>query len=395
MPELRGCVAVVTGGNSGIGFETVLALLRKHCTVYIATHNEASARNALVHIGRDPTAVHARVEVMRLDLASFRSIENFAKEFRERESKLDMLFNNAGVLYTNAYGVTVDGIETHMGVNALGHYYLTLLLIPALNAAVRSNTSRVPRVCFTSCAAHSHATKKGFDPDDVYGTNSAGTGSRGGFIAYANSKMANVLSAYKLQRMYGNDGITFTAVNPGHIRTHLLRNISNLSTLAVNHLAAPFMYSPREGAITQLYANTAPEIEDLGTLYFVPWARPGVPSSAALSTEAQDASTFLLLHTDHSGRMVRRTDFAAWGSRVRLRGTSAPRHTRIKLMRLFTPTARPRGSMGIYFRAWHSPVHIDCNSKCPPTHRPSRRSRSSSRRARAGPSPRSPISRDV
>ncbi|WFD36823.1 hypothetical protein MCUN1_003713 [Malassezia cuniculi] len=138
----------------------------------------------------------------------FRSIENFVQEFTRRESRLDMLFNNAGVLYTNARNVTVDGIETHMGINALGHYYLTLLLIPSLSASFKAHPSRPPRVCFTSCASHAQATKKGFDPEDVYGTNAAGTGTRGGFAAYANSKMANVLSAYKLQRIYGDEGIT-------------------------------------------------------------------------------------------------------------------------------------------------------------------------------------------
>ncbi|WFD36824.1 hypothetical protein MCUN1_003714 [Malassezia cuniculi] len=73
------------------------------------------------------------------------------------------------------------------------------------------------------------------------------------------------------------------------LTTKLMRNISNFATLAMNHLAAPFMYSAAQGALTQLYANTAPEIEDLGTQYFVPWARPGVPAEAALRIEAQDA----------------------------------------------------------------------------------------------------------
>ena len=177
-----------------------------------------------MHIGRDRAASQGRVEIIRLDLASFRSIENFVSEFLMRENRLDMLFNNAGVFYTNARNKTVDGIEKHMGVNALGHYYLTLLLMPALSASANANPSRPPRVCFTSCYAHTYATKKGFDPDDVYGSNAAGTGSRGGFTAYANSKvrvhlqMANVLSAYKLQRVYGDDGITLWVMANKHSR---------------------------------------------------------------------------------------------------------------------------------------------------------------------------------
>lgn len=88
--------------------------------------------------------------------------------------------------------------------------------------------------------------------------------------------------------------LTSTAVNAGNVKSGLMRNISNLATLAVNHMVSPFLYSPELGALTQLYANTAPEIEDLGTFFFVPWARPGIPAEAALRTEAQDASACIL-----------------------------------------------------------------------------------------------------
>ena len=152
-------VAIVTGGNSGIGLETVRALLKKHATVYIAARNAETAKAAIDAFQKDPATAAGKVTFLPLDLGSFRSIEAFVRSFQERESRLDLLFNSGGVYFpearfslllakANLYQlgrVSTEGYEIHVGINALGHYYLTKLLLPLLRASAKAS----PAVSYT------------------------------------------------------------------------------------------------------------------------------------------------------------------------------------------------------------------------------------------------------
>lgn len=187
-------IALVTGGNSGIGLETVRALLRKGSKVYMAARNEAKARNEMANLLQDPTTAKGAVDFLHLDLASFRSIEQFVRELGRREQRLDLLFNNAGLVIPNSEGQkTAEGYEIHMGVNALGVYYLTVLLLPLLRISYQHSPTRPPRVCFTSSLAHRAAPSCGFDPTDPSGAHIRFRVLPTYMQAYANSKMAVIL----------------------------------------------------------------------------------------------------------------------------------------------------------------------------------------------------------
>lgn len=190
-------IALVTGGNSGIGLETVRALLKKGAKVYIAARNEAKARNEIAKLLHDNTTHGGAVDFLHLDLASFRSIEQFVRELQRREQRIDLLFNNAGLVMPNSYDQrTAEGYEIHMGVNALGVYYLTMQLVPMLKRSYQHNPDRPPRVCFTSSLAHRAAPMCGFDPQDPSGERMRFRMMPAYMQAYANSKMANILGTY-------------------------------------------------------------------------------------------------------------------------------------------------------------------------------------------------------
>lgn len=159
-------IAIVTGGNGGIGYETVRHLLRKNAKVYLAARSEVRAKEAIEKLKQENFP--GTVEFLQLDLANLKSIKAFATAFLAKETRLDMLFNSAGVMNPTCGAKTEDGYELHVGTNSLGHHYLTKLLLPALQANVKE-TGRKARVCFTSSIAHRGASTKGFDPADYVG----------------------------------------------------------------------------------------------------------------------------------------------------------------------------------------------------------------------------------
>ncbi|WFD29800.1 hypothetical protein MSPP1_000813 [Malassezia sp. CBS 17886] len=302
-PTLTRQVAIVTGGNAGVGYYTVLALLRKNAKVYLAARSEERAREAIAKLEKED-GVKGSVEWLPLDLASLKSIKQAADMFLQKKTQLDMLFNSAGVLLpkvcvqgpaTDARKLgekTTDGYEIHMGVNALGHYYFTKLLIPALLASAKATPARPPRVCFTSSIAHRwFTTSKGFDPEDYAQVNAwRPVGMPAAARAYGTSKLANVLTANAMKREYGAQGIVFVSANPGNLRTELYRDYrQGVDRALLGAVWRTFLYPQELGCVTQLYAVTAPETAEMGGAYFAPWARRATPTAAARNEKTQDA----------------------------------------------------------------------------------------------------------
>jgi len=187
---LKHQIAMVTGGNSGIGYETVLALLRKNAKVYIAGRSEERVREAIESMQKqDPSLSSKFVDYIPLDLASLRSIEQCAKIYASKEQRLDLLFCSAGVMLPPPGSVTKEGIELQMGANALGHYYLTKLLLPQLRASAKASPTNPPRVCFTSSRAHHAGPSKGFDPEDPSGEKTSSLFLPASLRAYGSSKV--------------------------------------------------------------------------------------------------------------------------------------------------------------------------------------------------------------
>ena len=189
VPDLSGKVAIVTGANSGIGYEAVKVLAAKGAHVVMACRSVDKCSSAVENIRRE--VERASLTIMKLELGDLSSVRGFAAAFKEEHNTLDILCNNAGIMQAPK-GLTVDGFETHLGVNHLGHFALTGLLI---NTILNTKGSRVVTVS-------SNAHKMGrFDFEDLNLDKSYGR-----LSAYARSKLANLLFAYELQRILESYG---------------------------------------------------------------------------------------------------------------------------------------------------------------------------------------------
>ncbi|XP_036091617.1 dehydrogenase/reductase SDR family member on chromosome X [Rousettus aegyptiacus] len=250
-------VAIVTGGTDGIGFATAKRLARLGMTVILAGNNEPKAEEAVARIKEE--TLNDRVDFLYCDLASLRSVRCFVDAFKRKNLPLHVLVNNAGVMMVPQRR-TVDGFEEHFGVNYLGHFLLTRLLLDTLVRSGRAGRSA--RVVTVSSATHYVGT---LDLDDLQ--SSARYSPHG---AYAQSKLALVLFTYHLQALLAaqRQPVTANVVDPGVVNTELYRHVFWGPCLrAKMPMTWCFFKSPDEGAWTSVYAAVAPELEGVGGRY--------------------------------------------------------------------------------------------------------------------------------
>ncbi|EJF65172.1 NAD(P)-binding protein [Dichomitus squalens LYAD-421 SS1] len=264
MPNLSGKVMIVTGGNTGIGKETVKALLSHGAKVYMAARNETKAQAAIAELCRE---TGREAIFLRLDLADLQSVKAAAREFLSKESKLDVLFNSGGIMFPPVEQLTADGYDLQFGTNVLGHFYLTQLLIPVLLSGASHSPDGHARVINTSSVGHAFVS--GIDFDTL--RESAKRKKLGTHKLHFQSKFATVVFSNELQRRYGDQGIVSVSLHPGNLKTNLQRHVSSVEKV----LTAPLLYPASMGALTQLWAGTSPEGLGLGGGYLVPWARRG------------------------------------------------------------------------------------------------------------------------
>ena len=210
MPGLTGKIIIVTGGNSGIGYESVKAFARKGAEVILAGRSAERGEQARAEILKD--VPEGKIDVMKLDLADLDSVRDFAVQFNKSYNRLDVLLNNAGIMMS-PYFVTKDGFEAQLGTNHLGHFALTGLLMDLLLSTPGS------RVVNVSSGAH----KRGeMDFDNLL---FEGGRDYSPMKAYGRSKLANLLFTYELQRRLEAKGSDTMAVaaHPGVARTNLGR----------------------------------------------------------------------------------------------------------------------------------------------------------------------------
>jgi len=263
--SMSGKTCIVTGANSGIGKETVKALLISKAKVYIASHNRERCEAAIAEL--EGTTGH-RAIFLDLDLAKLHSVKLAAEEFQRQESVLHVLVNNAGAMLPDHKAVTAEGYDLQFGINVIGHYYFTRLLIPQLAAA---GTSRVVNV---SSASHLFA-------DSIHWETLKDGPSRQkvkGFDLYNQSKFGNVVFASEFARRYGDQGIVSSSVHPGLIVTNVGRNMPKLLVMIIRS----FCYNASMGALTSLFAASAPEAGNANGAYFTTWARLGKANPKAL-----------------------------------------------------------------------------------------------------------------
>jgi NAD(P)-dependent dehydrogenase (short-subunit alcohol dehydrogenase family) len=251
--DLSGRVAVVTGANTGLGLETARELAAKHGTVVLAVRDLGKGEKARADITAG--VPDADVSVQALDLASLDSIRTASSDLHERFDAIDLLVNNAGVMFTPK-STTADGFELQLGVNHLGHFALTGLLLDLMLAVDGS------RIVTVSSGAHKF--KSTFDLADL-----AGTDGYNRTAAYGRSKVANLLFTYELQRRLTAGGAPTVALaaHPGGSNTELGRN-APAAMRALGVVFRPFMQSAAMGALPTLRAATDPAA--VGGQYFGP-----------------------------------------------------------------------------------------------------------------------------
>lgn len=256
IPDLTGKVIIVTGGNSGLGFESVKAFAEKGAEVILACRNVEKGELAKSEIVKsDPTS---KIRVLELDLMNLSSIREFTSSFKSTYDQLDVLLNNAGIMMT-PYQLTKDGFESQFGTNHLGHFALTGLLLDIIQQTPGS------RVINISSLAHKGGT---FDFEDLHYNNGS---SYDPMKSYRRSKMANLLFTYDLQRKLAtvqSDTIS-VAAHPGVSMTNLANHLKGSFMFKIFELIGGFIsHDPAKGALPGIRASVDPKVQ--GGAYYGP-----------------------------------------------------------------------------------------------------------------------------
>src|SRR6266566_8234276 len=253
IPDQSGKTVLVTGGNSGLGYQTVLPLARKGARVLLGARDRARGTAALDRLGAE--APGSQAELAQIDLADLDSVERFAAGFLAGGEGLDLLINNAGVMAIPHRETTAQGYERQFGTNHLGHFALTGRLLPAL---VRRPGRRVVTV-----SSNRHKQAKGIDFDDLQGERRYAP-----WQAYDQSKLANAMFVLELDRRVRAAGLPVVSAgaHPGFAATNLQftgprSGGTSLTARGMGVATRLIAQSATEGALPLLYAATAPDVQ--------------------------------------------------------------------------------------------------------------------------------------
>jgi len=281
MPDLTGKVIIVTGGNSGLGYSSVVAFASKGAEVILACRSIErgdAAKNEIIANHKD-----AKLKVMQLDLMDLKSVNLFVANFKQAYTKLDVLLNNAGIM-TVPYGLTADSFEKQLGTNHLGHFALTGLLMDVISKTPKS------RVVNVSSIAHKNGE---MDYNNLQFENEIGYTP---MKAYGRSKLANLLFTYELQRYFEANQIDSIAVaaHPGVSNTHLGDHLKDKFIYKlVGPLINTIIQKPEIGALAQIRAAIDDKVS--GSDYygakglFEMWGHPVLVKSTASSHNEESA----------------------------------------------------------------------------------------------------------
>ncbi|KAI0708318.1 NAD(P)-binding protein [Earliella scabrosa] len=261
VPDQTGKMFLITGGTSGLGFATAKVLLARNARVYITSRDREKEQRAMDELRR----VSEAIRVLHMDLSDLYSVRKAAHEFMSKEQRLHVLINNAGVMSPPISLLTRQGYDLQFGVNVLGHFYLTQLLLPVLLGTAKSSSQQVRVLSLTSAAPSAARID--------YTSLMDGPVRRKCTPAhlYTQSKLGTLLFALELAEQYGAQGVVSIAVNPGNVHTNLTRHSSGLAATLWDMLS----YDVSRGVLTPLFAAASPSAEHLSGKMLVPWARVG------------------------------------------------------------------------------------------------------------------------
>jgi NAD(P)-dependent dehydrogenase (short-subunit alcohol dehydrogenase family) len=286
IPDQYGRVFIITGGSSGCGYETAKAVYNLNGRVYIAGRSSDNAHQAIQRIKSEPAAEHPVVKrgkgelfFLKLDLNDLDSIKSSAEQFLSLESRLDVIWHNAGLGGVPQGSVTVQGFESHLGVNALGpflfqHYLTPICIKTASRTDIQQNSTRV---IWVTSSGHRGAPKPdGINWDDM---NMHSEGGLKAMWKYGQSKAMNVMFAHEFARRYGPRGLISLSLHPGSLKTQFQRH----QPWAFKALTSPLLYDQHYGGLTELFAGfnrqvdtTMMESSGHNGEYVEPWGRWGV-----------------------------------------------------------------------------------------------------------------------
>jgi len=272
VPAMDGKTVIVTGGNSGIGFETAQALSAMGARIVLTARNADKGRTAVAAI-KDRGDGSAPVQLVVFDLGDLSSVRRGAAEILEHCPRIDVLVNNAGLIQT-VRSETVDGFESTFAINHLGPFLLTNLLLERMG---ESTPARIVNVAST---AHNVA-RPGMLFDDLQSTEHYK-----GMRVYGRSKLANILFTLELSRRLAGHGITANSLHPGTVRTGYGADGDARGLLALGiKIASPFFLSPAKGARTSVYLASSGDVAGTSGEYFVK-CKPKQPKRWARDPEA-------------------------------------------------------------------------------------------------------------
>ncbi|EIW63604.1 NAD-P-binding protein [Trametes versicolor FP-101664 SS1] len=276
LPDLSAKVAIVTGGNTGIGRETVKRLLMKNAKVYMAARSKEKAERAIAEL-HDETGKTALF--LPLDLNDLKSVQKAVEEFKSREPQLDVLILNAGALFPSKEAqVTAQGYDATFGINVIGHFLLVRLLYPILSA---SGTKPDPsRIIWVSSMANHLPSELSYDAfRDGPARKKADP-----FVIYGESKLAAVMLSTYHARTSLEDNVASIAIDPGCIKSSLYRS----SPWHLRLFDRYYWYPVEYGAVSSLYAAGEPGAAERNGKYLQPWARLAEPNKVALDVGEQE-----------------------------------------------------------------------------------------------------------
>jgi len=250
---MSGRICLVTGATSGIGAATLLSLSRQGATVVGVGRDLRKCSESRARIER---ATGSTVEFLWADLSAKEDILRLAGEFRARHQRLDVLVNNAGARFSDRL-VSADGLEMTFALNHLAYFLLTSLLLPELKNSFGGRIVNVASQAHHGCA--------GIDFSDLQGSRSYS-----GKVAYAQSKLANLLFTYELDRRLKGTAITVNAADPGNVLTGFCRNNGLVSwgRHLLGSLRSGGLVGPQTGAQTSIYLACSPEVDGVSGKYF-------------------------------------------------------------------------------------------------------------------------------
>jgi NAD(P)-dependent dehydrogenase (short-subunit alcohol dehydrogenase family) len=282
IPSLAGCVILVTGGNNGLGKETIKQLaMHKPTKIYMGARNAAKAEEAILDIKREVPS--ADITFLEMDLASFASIKRAAESFLSTNDRLDILINNAGVFATPP-GLTEDGYEVQFGTNYMGSALLTRLLLPILTKTAATPGADV-RIVNISSEIYRNAPKAGLLLNQV----KTPLTEISTIARYGHSKLANIYFAKSSAQRFPN--IKSVALHPGLVRTNIGGGMSANRILSVifQLFTSVASVDVDTGALNQLWASTADSAKVKSGAYYIPFfkevQRAGIESDMGKAEE--------------------------------------------------------------------------------------------------------------